>query len=425
MTADPRLTEYTADILLERLAAGAIRAAEIGESAIRRLERDGSHGLAWFDADYARRQAAALDNWRLRRRPLGALHGLPVTVSDLVDTARIPTARGFPADQGRLPERDAPLFALLRNTGAQLVGKAAVPPFGVGGTDRQAVALVARRCASATVMIDCDAGTVAHAAATGAVGYRPTPGNIPLRGSFSAVPSLDAAAVVAADLSCAARLAEALFSSDGQDPVALSPHPRLAATMASPPPVVPTLAFVPPRWWREADPLVHAALDELQAFLGERTFEAKLPEIFGEAVPQARRVIAAETAKSLHGTQARHRDSLTAPVLDLIDLGETVSARHYLTALDWRTVLRAGLDAVFERCDAIVTAASRLPGDCDADDALVWSFVGLPVVTLPLLAGDDGAPIGVALIGRCGEDARLLRTARWLQDSVSQGGVTS
>ena len=202
-------------------------------------------------------------------------------------------------------------------------------------------------------------------------------------------------------------------------------RPISTATMASPPPVVPTLAFVPPRWWSEADPLVHAAFDELNAFLGERAFGAQLPEIFGEAVPQARRVIAAETAKSLHSAQARHRDSLTAPTLDLIDMGETVSARHYLTALDWRTVLRAGLDAVFERCDAIVTAASRMPGDCHADDALVWSFVGLPVVSLPLLAGDDGAPIGVALIGRRGEDARLLRTARWLQDSVSQGRATS
>jgi len=101
-----------------------------------------------------------------------------------------------------------------------------------------------------------------------------------------------------------------------------------------------------------------------------------------------------------------------------------VPAVDYLEALDWRQALNNGLEPLFERYDAIITPAA--PGEAPRDlgttgspvfNAL-WTLCGVPAVTLPLLKGPNGLPVGVQLVGQCGEDARLLRTARWLVSAL-------
>ena len=77
-------------------------------------------------------------------------------------------------------------------------------------------------------------------------------------------------------------------------------------------------------------------------------------------------------------------------------------------------------DEIFDRCDAILTAAAAGPApqrprlDGDPGFCTLWTFAGMPAVTLPLLRADNGMPMGIQLVGRRGDDARLLRTARWL-----------
>jgi aspartyl-tRNA(Asn)/glutamyl-tRNA(Gln) amidotransferase subunit A len=102
-----------------------------------------------------------------------------------------------------------------------------------------------------------------------------------------------------------------------------------------------------------------------------------------------------------------------------LERGRAISARDYLSALDWPRVLGGALDAIFDRCDAIMTPAA--PGPAPGSEATgssafnaLWSLCGLPVVTLPLMLSSDRLPMGLQLIGRHGDDARLLRTARWL-----------
>ena len=90
------------------------------------------------------------------------------------------------------------------------------------------------------------------------------------------------------------------------------------------------------------------------------------------------------------------------------------------------TLLYAGLEQVFERYDAIITPAStgEAPVGLDATGSPVfnslWTYLGVPAVTLPLLQGENGMPIGVQLVGRKNDDARLLRTARWLSEKVAK-----
>ncbi|UOM34833.1 amidase family protein [Acuticoccus sp. I52.16.1] len=426
MGADPRLMELPVPILQERIASGAMRAADLAAAAAAKVEAADGDGLAWFDGDYLRRQGAGMDVWRGRGRPLGALHGLPVTVGDLADTARIPTRLGTAVHDARVPERDAALVERLRGAGALIAGKGVVSPFGTGGSDGAATP-VAARYAPAAVITSADGGAIAEAAARGVVGYRPTAGSIPMRGVFAAAPTLATATVLATDLVGAASVAEALFAPGDDAAFAMpAPPPGLKAATAATPPVPPTIAVVPPLWWDDADADIVAAFEELAEALTPRAFGATLPEIFHEATTQAHRIIAAESAKTLHGTVERHGDDLPAGVAALVAAGEGVSARDYLTALDWRTVLAAGLDAVLDRCDAVLTAVSPRVGEAGPADAnLTWAFLGVPSVTLPLLGSEDGRAIGLQLISRKGDDARLLRTAAWLQALVVRQGESN
>ena len=94
----------------------------------------------------------------------------------------------------------------------------------------------------------------------------------------------------------------------------------------------------------------------------------------------------------------------------------------YLAALDWAGVYNAGLEPIFERCDAILCPATLGPAPMGLEstgDAIfngLWTLCGTPAVTLPLFESSDGMPMGVQLVGRRGDDARLLRTARWLME---------
>ena len=196
----------------------------------------------------------------------------------------------------------------------------------------------------------------------------------------------------------AALLAEALFGHDPRDrATAPAPPPRLLETATARPPLPPVFAFVRPPGWEEAAPETRAALEELAALLGEQCFEAPLPPAFAEAAAVRERINLAEMAKCYHAYERRGRDLLSEPLRAAIDAGKAIPARDYIAALDWPEVLYAGLDAIFDRCDAILAPAAPGP----APEGLgstgspifngLWTLCGVPAVTLPLLEAERPA----------------------------------
>ena len=85
----------------------------------------------------------------------------------------------------------------------------------------------------------------------------------------------------------------------------------------------------------------------------------------------------------------------------------------------------AGLAEIFERYDAILTPAATgeapagLSATGDPTFCTLWSLCGSPAISLPLLQGSAGLPIGVQLVGQRDDDARLLRSARWLSAQIA------
>ncbi len=432
-------------VLRGRLASGATRAVEVAEATIARVEarNDEVSAFAWFDADFARRQAAGIDAYRGRGGSLGPLHGLPVAIDDTIDTARIPTEAGFAPYKGHVPEHDSAIAERLRAAGALIAGKTATGELGIGtprGSRREndkgaggftegAAIAVAEGMVPLAVGMGSDGAVVRSAAYGGVTGFTPSFGSISRRGVLDLAPSIDAPGVFAPTVTGVALLAEVLFGHDAADRASgpAAPHPRLLDHACSTPPVRPTLAFVRTPWWDRADDDMQAAFGELVSVLGESCFEAELPDIFADSAIFAERVALAETAKCLFGVRERHPEGLSEALTHALDRGEAISARDYLSAHDWRSVLYAGLEAVLSRCDAIITLAAIGPvgrGTTMEGETLfntLWTFLGVPSVSLPLLQAADGSPMGVQLVGRRGEDGRLLRTARWLETHLSNG----
>ena len=132
-------------------------------------------------------------------------------------------------------------------------------------------------------------------------------------------------------------------------------------------------------------------------------------------------------AHNLRRDYQNGRDRFSPQLRQLVERARQVPAVDYVAALAASATLNAALDEVFNEYDAILTPAA--PGEAPLGQATgnpvfctTWTYLGTPAIALPLLRSEAGLPLGVQLVGRRGNDARLLRTARWLVKTLGQGG---
>ena len=212
---------------------------------------------------------------------------------------------------------------------------------------------------------------------------------------------------------------------DGRDPdTRLRARPKLVETLAAEPPVQPRLAFVKTPVWNQAETDTKEAFAELVTHLGENVAEVQLPEIFNDAVEQHRRIMEADLARSFEREYARGKDKLSSILREMIERGQKVLAVDYNHAVSQIPILTRILDNPLDWYDAILTPATtgEAPVGLESTGSpifgTIWSLCGMPALTLPILQGAHGMPLGVQLVGPRDDDARLLRTARWLVNSV-------
>ena len=442
-TGSPGPADLTAVAARERIAGGALSAVELTRACLDRVAaRDGSvQAWAFLDEQLALAQAQAVDRHRQTGRPLGLLHGLPVGIKDIVDTADMPTENGSPLDAGRRPADDAVIVARLRAAGAVILGKTVTsecaylapgktrnphnPEHTPGGSSSGSAAAVASGMVPLAVGTQTGGSIIRPAAFCGVVGFKPTFGLIPRTGVLRAAQSLDTVGTFARTVEDAALLADVLagYHPDDPDTAPMAP-PRLLETALSDPPVTPDLAFVKTPAWSDIEPDCAEGFAELVAALGDRCDEFDLPAVFAEGAAAHRCVMLAEMAHNLRRYYDRGAPQLATQTREAVEEGRSISAAAYLAALDWRETLYAGLESILDRYDAILTPAvpGEAPGNLSTTGSAafnaLWSFLGVPALTLPLLTGGSGLPIGVQLVGRRLDDARLLRTARWLVRSL-------
>ena len=432
------------------LAQGTISSEELVQACLARISADEERVRAWafLDPEHALRQARDADQRRREGKPLGPLHGIPVGIKDIIDTGDMPTEDGTVLHTGRSPPHDASLVSMLRSAGAVIMGKTVTtelatyspgktrnphnPEHTPGGSSSGSAAAVAACMVPLAVGTQTNGSVIRPAAYCGVVGFKPGFGLIPRHGVLKQSRPLDQIGVMARSVEDAALLAEQLIGFDENDPDTRAlPKPRLHDIAMQEPPVPPTLAFVKTPMWKMADAQIREAFSELVAHLGERVEPFTLPAGFKDAWKWHQTIMEADLAKNYETEYRDGRDKLSETLRSQLERGRKVRAMDYNKALDQIPALNNALDHMFElRYEAILTPATAgtAPRGLESTGSpafcTLWTLCGLPAITLPLMRGTDGLPIGVQLVGPRGSDARLLRTARWLTAQLAQADVS-
>jgi Asp-tRNA(Asn)/Glu-tRNA(Gln) amidotransferase A subunit family amidase len=436
------LSEAAADI-----REGRITSAELVSDCLERIDEVDGQVQAWafLDREHALRQAQALDERRREGKAVGPLHGVPVGIKDIFDTGDMPTEFGSPLWAGRTPRRDSAAVARLRAAGAVIMGKTVTTEYAYfnpgktrnphdptrtpGGSSSGSAAAVAAHMVPGAIGSQTNGSVIRPAAFCGVVGFKPTHGLIPRSGALLLSRALDHVGVFARTVEDAALLAEVLAGFDEEDPdtraVARPPFTQVAA---GEPPLPPRFAFVRSPAWKHVEPAMSEALAELVEALGETANEVELGAGFERALDMHKTVMEVEMAHNLHRDYENGRDQLSERLRSLIERGRKQLAIDYTRAVAGAAPLNDALDSVFDEYDAILTPAA--PGEAPRSlettgnpvFCTIWTYLGTPAVTLPLLRSEADMPLGVQLVGRRENDARLLRNARWLVKTLERGG---
>jgi Asp-tRNA(Asn)/Glu-tRNA(Gln) amidotransferase A subunit family amidase len=424
-------------------AAAAIRRGELTserlvQDCLDRIARDEPTVGAWtfLDPAYALEQARAADARRAQGADLGPLHGVPVGVKDIFDTADMPTEHGTSLHAGRRPTEDATAVALLRAAGAVILGKTVTTELAVfgpgktrnprdpgrtpGGSSSGSAAAVAAGMVPLAIGTQTNGSVIRPAAYCGVFGYKPSHGLISRRGVLRQCRAFDQVGVFARSVQDLALIAESLMAFDAADP-AMWPRARPALLAAvAPPPAPPRLAFVRSPYWEQASPDARAAFEALREDLAGLAEDVELPAILAEAAALHPAVLEPELAVAYAGEYARGADALSPILRGMIERGQRALAIDHIRAVERLPALRRALADALARFDAAVTPATtgEAPPGLESTGSpifcTIWTVCGVPAVTVPLLRGASGLPLGVQVVGRMLEDGRVLRAARWL-----------
>jgi Asp-tRNA(Asn)/Glu-tRNA(Gln) amidotransferase A subunit family amidase len=438
-----RLNWLSATDAARAIREGSVSAEQLTEACLARVREVDGQVQAWtfLDPEHALVQARARDADHSQGRPVGPLHGVPVGIKDIIDTADMPTEDGTVLHAGRTPAHDATVVAMLRAAGAVIMGKTVTTEFATyspgktrnphnpqhtpGGSSSGSAAAVAAGMVPLALGTQTNGSVIRPAAFCGVYGFKPTHGLIPRSGVLRQSRTLDQIGVFARTLEDVALMAEQLVGYDRLDPDT-RPRARVPFVQVAieEPPLPPLIAYVKGPVWDRATEETQEAFAELVSTLGERVVAVELPDSVGQALDWHRTIMEAEMAANLDLEWEKGRDRLSQSLRTQLDRGREVKALDYQRACARIPLINDGFDEIFERCDAIVTPAA--PGtapkglEATGDPAFctLWTLCGMPSLSLPLMQGENGLPMGVQLIGRRDGDARLLRTARWLVSQV-------
>jgi Asp-tRNA(Asn)/Glu-tRNA(Gln) amidotransferase A subunit family amidase len=203
----------------------------------------------------------------------------------------------------------------------------------------------------------------------------------------------------------------------------------------------PKIAVCRPSWLNRAEPTALAAIDAAERHLaaaGAEIVPLTLPVQYDELIRLHQDIQAFEAARSYAWEYEHHPDMLDPRVRGIIEHGLSIPFDRYLVMLKQAQQAREGFGAVIGTADAIMTAAA--PGEApfgyrklgpafddmgDTTQSRAWTLLHVPVVTVPALRGPAGMPVGIQLIGRFGDDQRLLQLSRFARAAIGDPLKTS
>ncbi len=439
MDAAP-LNWLTATETARLIDEGALKAEDHVRACLARIDETEPAVQAWahLTPEDAHDQARDVDVRRMRGLPCGPLHGVAVGIKDIIDVRGLPTEDGTVMHAGRIPRRDATVVARLRAAGALILGKTVTTELATytpgktrnphnaehtpGGSSSGSAAAVAAGMVPVALGSQTNGSIIRPASFCGVFGFKPSHGLVPRSGVLSLSRTLDHVGVLARSLEDIARVTEIIAGFDEGDDDTMPPRTTapLSKVLAQEPPLPPRLALVRTPFWSRLDADARDAFEELAQMLGPQAQDIELAESAAKAIDWHRTILEADLAASLEREFDTGAEQLSASLRQQIERGRQVLATDYLKAVARIEIINEGFEDIFENFDAIVTPATLgtaprgLASTGDPLLATLWTYSGMPALAMPLARGENGLPLGVQLVAARGDDARLLRTARWL-----------
>jgi aspartyl-tRNA(Asn)/glutamyl-tRNA(Gln) amidotransferase subunit A len=422
--------------LAEALAAvrsGTLSASELTERSLEAVDARNAELVALVEvaADSARTSAAELDRRAAEGMPMGPLHGIPLTVKDVIDVAGMPTRCANARYHGR-PAADAVAVARLRSAGAVILGKAATHEFALGVTSPQSrnpwdttripggssggsVAAVVSGMGLGSLGTDTRASIRVPAALSGAVGFKATYGRVPTDGVVSLAWTMDHVAPMACTVTDAALMLEVLLG-DGRH---LSGVPARVAGLR--------VGVVGAAFDDASDELsgvVHSVIDGL-AGEGATVSPSALPSSDDLALANAAGLVVSRVeAATFHRGLGLDLDAYWEEVGDQLRAAAEIAAVDYVEAQRLRGELSRRLLGAFGDHDVLVMPTSPVvapPVDDFAAylmllsrNAIPWSFVGFPAVSVPC-GWVQGLPVGLQVVAPPDREDLLVAVARTVE----------
>ncbi|HEV7899474.1 MAG TPA: amidase [Planosporangium sp.] len=443
--ADRTVTDLARD-----LSADVVSSVELVERALASIAAldPQLNAFVTVDADGARQAARRADAERAAGTDRGPLHGIPVAVKDIIETAGVATQMGSAHFADHIPARDAACVRRLRDAGAVIVGKTTTHQFAYGPTGDRSASGASRNphdpermtggssggsaAAVASGMVPLALGTDTGgsvripAALCGVVGFKPTYGAVPTDGVFPLAPSLDHVGVLARTAEDCRLTYQVLAATvTASDPSAVGPLRVGRVQPDTLTPVDPDIAHMMRVAFPDSD-------------------EIDLPD--AAVMHEAFSVIQGSEAYAVHADRVAQSPELFDPeVLDRLRHAGQIPGWRYVRALQNRVRCQRDIAALLSRYDLLVLptvpvvappigertlhiGGSAVP----VRDILLaltnpWNLVGLPALSVPLGAV-DGLPVGVQLICAEGREDmlftvadRLLTTNRFIQRERADG----
>ena len=415
------LNEMTIADIAPLIASGAVKSEDLIRSCLNRIAaRDGViRAFASVDADKALAEARARD----AESPRGPLHGIPIGIKDVIDTADLPTEMGSPAYAGYRPVADASVVALLRAAGAIIIGKthtaefagSAPPPTAnpwntahtPGGSSSGSGAAVAGMMIPAAVGTQTGGSVLRPAAFCGVFGFKPTFGRINRAGLKFVAEGFDTIGWIARSLGDLALLDAAIAPGD-LEPVAKHPDTiRIGLCKTH-------------LWDSKAGPETRAAFESAAAVLtaaGFRVETVDLPPSFAGLTRAREAVKEYERAQAQAYDWHHHRDQLDSRLVAVLERGYRVSYADYIAGSRLIEAARCRFDDIIEGWDCWLAPCANgeaPPGlQSTGDSALqsLWTMLHAPAINLPTHRGPNNLPVSIQLVGPRYGDRALLQVA--------------
>lgn len=433
--------ELSAVEAIEKIRSGLISSVELVQVCLQRIEDSDEEIKAWvhLDAENALAQAEALDEIRRKGLPLGPLHGIPVGIKDIFDTCDMPTRLGSKIHEARQPEFDAAVIEKLREAGAVILGKTVTTEFAFahpatttnphnqahspGGSSSGSAAAVAARHLPLALGSQTGGSTIRPASYCGIYGFKPTRGIISRRGVLETSRTLDQVGIFGRSLEDLAVLGDVLGGFDHTDTMSYArPRPQLLQGYRAQPPVEPNFAWIELPFNHLLSEAASAGLAEVRDVLGDQVEVIPAPESFSTVIECHKTIHEYEIAHSLKSEIDHHWNDISDTIRPRLKSGLAVTQAKYHEALAMVAGAEIFFDEFFNDYDAILTSSAPGEAPLMGSDAgtgnpifsVIWTFAGLPCLSLPAMTGEIGLPMGLQLVGSREGDDRLFRTAAWL-----------